>query len=420
MSTAHWRSLTAALSALALGLVLTPAARPGDPLEDAKQRRAIAAQQVESDVRDIVRAANQLARTDAAKAAVKLREVLTLLADDTALSEERRDTLRATARARIRDLEADAARRASGAADDASRAARRASRAADDDPRLTRGLQDVQSLRNAGKAAEANQLQSDLARRYPDSPAATASRIIGQRSDSVSGGKRTREDTGRAFTGVMEEVGKSSVPESGDYVLPPDWKTRVAKRGTGPKLTEEEKATLKALATPIKVDLKDASLSSVIDYLQQATGVNIVSDKKTLESVGVTYETQVNARLSRATLRTVLKKVLSDVGLTYVIKDGQIQVVTPEEARSSMTVRTYYVGDLATVVDVTIPPVLRDIQMRAIIGMIIDNITSSIEPNTWESKGARDGGTIAYDPISMSLVIKQTAEVHYMLGGTGR
>ena len=30
------------------------------------------------------------------------------------------------------------------------------------------------------------------------------------------------------------------------------------------------------------------------------------------------------------------------------------------------------------------------------------------------------GGTIAFDPITMSLIVKQTAEVHYMLGGVGR
>ena len=112
--------------------------------------------------------------------------------------------------------------------------------------------------------------------------------------------------------------------------------------------------------------------------------------------------------------------MLADVGLTYIVKDGSIRVVTLEEARSSMTVRSYYVGDLAAVVDVSISPLLRDIQMRAAIGQIIDSITGSIEPNSWEAHGAQSGGTVTYDPITMSLIIKQTAEVHYMIGGSGR
>jgi hypothetical protein len=44
----------------------------------------------------------------------------------------------------------------------------------------------------------------------------------------------------------------------------------------------------------------------------------------------------------------------------------------------------------------------------------------TIEPNSWEARGAQGGGTIAYDPITMSLIIKQTAEVHYQLSGLGR
>ena len=85
-----------------------------------------------------------------------------------------------------------------------------------------------------------------------------------------------------------------------------------------------------------------------------------------------------------------------------------------------MTVRSYYVGDLAGLVDIRISPLLRDIQMRAAIGQIIDSILGTVDPNSWESHGAQGGGTITYDPITMSLIIKQTAEVHYQLSGTGR
>jgi hypothetical protein len=325
-----------------------------------------------------------------------------------------------------RDLESDSTRRSARNLEDADTAARKAQHRAAPDPRagdnpnLSRGLQDVQSPRSAGRTTEANQLQSDLARRYPDSAAAAASRIINERNSYLGEARRTRAEVSSGSRDVLNEVGQSSIPAAGDYVLPPDWKTRVAKRTNAPKLTEQEKVTLRALATPIKAELSNMPFSSVLDYLQETTGVTIVADKKTLESAGAGYDTPITTRFKQASLRTVLKKVLADVGLTYIVKEGSIRVVTLEEARTTMTVRSYYVGDLAAVTDIAISPLLRDIQMRAAIGQIIDMITSSIEPNSWESKGAQGGGTIAYDPITMSLIVKQTAEVHYMLSGTGR
>jgi hypothetical protein len=419
MPMAH-RFATVALFSLAAGLLLTPAARPGDPLEEAKQRREVAIQQIEADVREAVREANQLAKTNPEAAIARLRQMLDAVEEDTALTPDRRATLKAMAKGRIRTLEAEVSRLAGRDVDDARASQRRADRRNDEAGRLTRGLQDVQALRSAGRTAEANQLQSDLARRYPDSAAATASRIISERGDRVTEGRRSRNDVGNGYNGALREVDKSAVPEGGDYVLPADWKTRIAKRGAGPKLTPEEKATLKALATPIKAELKDTPLSGVIDYLQQVSGVNIVADKRTLELAGASYETPITVNFRQATLRSVLKKVLADVNLTYIVKDAAIKVVTLEEAKTTMTVRSYYVGDLAGVVDVRVSPLFRDLQMQATIGQIIDTILGTIEPSSWESRGAQGGGTIAYDPITMSLIIKATAEVHYMLGGVGR
>jgi hypothetical protein len=425
---AQRRFPTAALSALAFALCLTSPARPDDPLEEARRRREIAVQQIEADVRQAVREVNELARTNPAKAVTRLRQLIEMLDDDTALTPARRDSLKAMAKGRIRDLEADAARRGARAADDAERSAktlqRRAAddRRADESARIARGLRDAESLRSAGRPGEANQVQSDLARRYPDSPAATAGRVIADRSAQVAGGRRVGADARNGFQGAMESVGRSAVAEAGDYNLPADWRERISRptRTGGPKMTEQEKATLKALGTSIRAELTEKPLSAVIDYLQEATGVSIVADKKTLEAAGASYETPITTRLKQATLRTVLKKVLADVGLTYVIKDGVVQVVTPEEARSTMTVRTYYIGDLAGVADVRLGPLLGDLQARAAIAQIVDMIVTSIEPNSWESRGAQGGGTITFDPITMSLIVKQTAEVHFMLGGIGR
>ena len=50
-------------------------------------------------------------------------------------------------------------------------------------------------------------------------------------------------------------------------------------------------------------------------------------------------------------MRTALRKVLADQGLSYVIKDEVIYVTTAAKAREMMSTRVYYVGDLVNAGD---------------------------------------------------------------------
>ena len=48
------------------------------------------------------------------------------------------------------------------------------------------------------------------------------------------------------------------------------------------------------------------------------------------------------------TLRSVLKKVLGDFGLTYVVREQTIHITTAQKAKDMLIVRTYYLGDVVT------------------------------------------------------------------------
>ena len=217
-----------------------------------------------------------------------------------------------------------------------------------------------------------------------------------------------------AFLGVGRDIEKSSTPPGSDYELPRDWRERTAKRGSGPKMTEREKAIMKVLDTPIQGELS-GTFSQAIDYLQTATGQTIVVDKQAMEEAGITYETQVNMKLRKATTRTILKKVLSELGLAYVIKDESIFVTSAARARDTLTTRTYYVGDLAGVTDVRFGAYLNRVQAVQAIAMIVEMIQSQVDPSSWRANGGP--GSIVFEPLTMSLIIRQTAEVHFMLGG---
>jgi hypothetical protein len=186
------------------------------------------------------------------------------------------------------------------------------------------------------------------------------------------------------------------------------------RRSTAAKLTAKEKAIMKALETPIKGELS-GTFSQAIDYLETALGQTIVLDRQAMNEVNVTSDTEVNLKLKRATGRTVLKKLFADVGLAYVIRDESIYVTSQERAKTMMTTRTYYVGDLAGVMDVRFGPYLNQLAALQAIAVIVDSIVNGIDPPSWQVNGGM--GTIAFEPITMSLIVRQTAEVHFMMGG---
>jgi hypothetical protein len=107
--------------------------------------------------------------------------------------------------------------------------------------------------------------------------------------------------------------------------------------------------------------------------------------------------------------------MLADLGLTYVIKDEAIQITTPARARDMMVTRVYYIGDLVGTTNVFLPPLLNQLQMSQAIATIIQAVQTEVEPGSWQTNNGN--GTIVYDPITMSLIIKNSAEIHYLLGG---
>jgi hypothetical protein len=123
--------------------------------------------------------------------------------------------------------------------------------------------------------------------------------------------------------------------------------------------------------------------------------------------------------------RTVLRQILGAQGLTFVVKDEAIQVVTVERARDMLVTRVYYLGDIIQGVGpfggaLTWGPLLDFQQTQANAKLIVDSITSSIDPLSWKPNGP---GTVTFHFPSMSLIVRASSEVHATLGsklGGGR
>ena len=71
-------------------------------------------------------------------------------------------------------------------------------------------------------------------------------------------------------------------------------------------------------------------------------------------------------------------------------------------------------GDLQALTDVRIPAFARKAQAIQTINDMIGVIVGTVEPNSWWVNGGP--GRIVFEPTTMTLIVTQTAEVHYMLG----
>jgi general secretion pathway protein D len=206
------------------------------------------------------------------------------------------------------------------------------------------------------------------------------------------------------------------VPESRPYTFPKNWVELSKKRSPAAKMTAKEREIMKALSTTISVEFEKNSLEDVVGFLKRVTGVEILVDRRALEEASVSYETPVTLK-TKLSMRTVLKRVLADLNLTYVIKDEAIQITSRERAKEMTTTRTYYIGDLAMVTDFTVPLGLTQVAMLENVNRIINMITQNTDQQSWKVNNPDAVGTIVFNPLLMSITVKQTAEVHFMLGG---
>ncbi len=403
------------------------APKDGDLLEEAKRREQVAAQKAEADFRAAVVELHRLAAKDPAKAAERFETILAVLESDTSLGEHKRAAWSRMVKDRVRVLKAEAEDRAKADREKADAVLKSEERRggdairSQDNEKVRSGLEGVRRLQNEGKPEDAARAAADLARRNPESPAAAAANRISAGNHSLSEARTMRDDKARRTELALREVDRSASPPKGDIEFPSPEKWReITKRRSKSNLTETEKAIMQALDAPTSVNFKGSSFDAAIDYLQTLTGQTILVDKSTLESAGIGYDTPVNTTARNVTLRTVLRKLLGQFNLTYVVKDQAIQIVTPEKAKETMSVRTYYLGDLAFATQYQFGAGFSAPQMNATVNQLIQLITGTVDPDSWSLNNSGGRGTIFFDPRTLTLIIKQNAEIHHMLGGFGK
>jgi hypothetical protein len=361
----------------------------GQDLKEAARLQKVAAQKITDQVGDAIDFSR---KQDPTLAKFALQEMLRKVKDSQDLLESQRTPLVQKLQARIRTVDDSA--RAKNIAQDQRPAYRDPDR-----PKSTKPASDPSG--GVGSVAKNWTDQAKGAQK-------TQADLIREREKN-----RTKLDLG---------IEQSAVLNTADPIeFPPYWKelTERRKKMVEQQLTKKEVALLKTLNSTMSVDYDNEKFKAVINHLQDKTGLTIIVDEASLNDAGTDYDAPVTFKIQKVTVRTVLKKILGDKGLTYIIKEGAIQVMTPKKAAEHTVVRAYQIDDLvapSAQMQMMFGPFIAQAKMMQNAQQLINLIQATIEPNYWQPNGP---GTIAFFAPTKSLVIRASAEMHYQLGSPG-
>lgn len=370
-----WRTLTPI--AIGLCLMLAGSALAGDSLDDVKARQQVDAQRIQREVTDAEDLAGRLGRAGKLSDAVAvLRDALSKVEESTSLPDDKRDKLARELHGMIRAF----------------------------DPTTARTYTPKPPPVSRGPVADNR------------GPVNQAGSTITGRAGALADQRALNDARAKGFQTAQNSVFESAVMPSGDYQFPsPEKWKELSKLRSKSTMTERERAIMTELNKTRSVEFKGETFQDVINYLSKSTGQTITVPRNILEEAGVTYETPIKLEMKNVTTRSVLKKMLAELNLTYIIKDEAIEITTPERASRTLTTRTYYVGDLlAAATNPFAGPLANEAAVGQQINSLMAMIVNTYDPDSWQIRGGP--GTIVYNPISKAFIVRQTAEMHFMLG----
>ncbi|MBI3410059.1 MAG: hypothetical protein HY040_17090 [Planctomycetes bacterium] len=377
---------------LVRGLILTallaalPSAAVAQNLDDILNRDRLLVQKLFDEVNKAVEKSRTLQKNEPAKARVVLEEALAKIQGSENCPEDQKALLRRRVNTRMTDI--------------------------------NNQLREVMLAAEEAVRKEADKAKRENNTGPPKNPSDVAKNAIVTMKDQLAAHERIRSGAAKGRLGVLNQLTESVVPMEGSLEYPKYWAqlTENRKVVTGQKLADKEIAMLKALNSTLSVDFNKTPFREVIDYLNEKTGQTIYADEPSLKDANVEYDDPVTFKVKKVTLRTVLRKVLADKGLSYILRDGNIEIVTIQKARETMVVRAYPISDLvgSGSPEMYGPFVAYQIRMQN-VQILINNIQTAIDPSLWEPQGGP--GRITYNEAANALLIRAPAEMHYMMGG---
>jgi hypothetical protein len=436
-----------------------------DLLDQMRRVEKVSSQKLDLEVRTALVEADKLAASDPDKAVARLLTAMAVVEDDKVSPKERRESALKVLKDRLNSIQAKVATTGS-RPEDREQKEKAAARQRAEQEKFAQDANDIRArlagigkMQETGNFAGAAKEASDLSKQYPTLPAARASDLTADSAEKSVAVNKARTEKNQGLFNGFNDVSKSLILPGGDIEYPKDWAEKTRRRADTNQLTTKERAIMRALSSNVSISFKNTRLEAALEQLRTQTGQTILLDPEALKEVDATYDSPVSMDARGVTFRTTLKRILAGVGLTYIIKDEAILVTSLARARETMIVKRYYIGDLLASMGTstlasntglpiqTVPPVKPFVTPAGVPGLIyggavplpqpgvspsdmlqnqaqtaenakliVDMIKNSVDPNSWTTSGG--AGTISFHGPSMSIVIKQTAEMHALLGSS--
>jgi hypothetical protein len=159
----------------------------------------------------------------------------------------------------------------------------------------------------------------------------------------------------KGFVDAAFQIELSHVPSADEppirYPAPEVWQllTERRKKYKAVDLAQQgpnETKILAALDEKTELDFVDQPLTDVVDYLKQWHDIEIQLDNKALADVGMGSDMPITRNIKGITLRSALKLLLSEMDLTYVLRNEVLMITSKTEADNLLSTRVYPVADL--------------------------------------------------------------------------
>ena len=173
-----------------------------------------------------------------------------------------------------------------------------------------------------------------------------------------------------------------------------------------------EQATKNTLRKKVKIQFRNAPLSSVMKYIADEIGGDILLLTDHLAAEGLSPDTPVSLELKQAIpAKTALKLILNPLRLqTTIIGDGIIQIRSQAVMASDLSTVAYHVGDLLGLPLTSWEQDGTPKTTKLDFDNLRNLIRSTVAPDSWHEVGGP--GALEFFKGNLSLVISNTQEVH--------
>lgn len=167
--------------------------------------------------------------------------------------------------------------------------------------------------------------------------------------------ERTRYEKRRALVESYMSIERSSIPTSDDppisYPEADFWRDITARREKYKSVDLRETGSAEALINKrldeeISFNLNQNKLEDIVEQIRTEKRIEVQLDRMALEEAAFDTATPIDKVILNTKLRSALRLVLNDLGLSYVIENDVLLITTKTAQENKQVVKVYPVADL--------------------------------------------------------------------------